>query len=75
MSKTNTVAATEATVETSKVEFNEAKYNELLAEHKSVSGVIRYLASTGMSRGDIARVTGKRYQHVRNVLVTPLKKA
>lgn len=39
----------------------------------STSARIRYLASTGMSRGDIARVTGKRYQHVRNVLITPLK--
>jgi hypothetical protein len=72
MSKTNTVTETVET--TSKVEFDATKYNELLAEHKSVSGVIRYLASTGMSRGDISRVTGKRYQHVRNVLVTPLKK-
>jgi hypothetical protein len=41
----------------------------------STSAKIRYLASTGMSRGDIARVTGKRYQHVRNVLITPLKSA
>ena len=39
----------------------------------TTSSKIRYLASTGMSRGDIARVTGKRYQHVRNVLITPLK--
>jgi len=49
-------------------------YEELLTEHKTVSSVIRFLNSTGMSRGDISRLTGKRYQHVRNVLVTPLKK-
>jgi hypothetical protein len=42
---------------------------------ETTSARIRYLASQGMDRGDIARVTGKRYQHVRNVLITPLKKA
>lgn len=40
----------------------------------TVSGKIRYLASTGMSRGDIAKKLDKRYQHVRNVLTQPLKK-
>lgn len=71
MAKTN-----EATTSTEivKVEFNQATYDKLLGEHKTVSGVIRHLASTGMSRGDIAKTTNKRYQHVRNVLVTPLKK-
>jgi len=34
---------------------------------------IRYLASQKMSRGDISRVLGIRYQWVRNVLITPLK--
>jgi hypothetical protein len=34
---------------------------------------IRYLAGEGMSRGDISRVLGIRYQWVRNVLITPLK--
>lgn len=40
----------------------------------TVSGKIRFLASTGMSRGDIAKKLDKRYQHVRNVLTQPLKK-
>ena len=39
-----------------------------------VSAQIRYLAAEGFDRGDIARITGKRYQHVRNVLITPLKR-
>lgn len=39
----------------------------------TVSGKIRYLASTGMKRGDIAKKLNKRYQHVRNVLTQPLK--
>lgn len=34
---------------------------------------IRYLASEGMSRGDISRALNIRYQWVRNVLITPLK--
>ena len=35
---------------------------------------IRTLAANGMSRGDIAKTLGIRYQHVRNVLITPLKR-
>jgi hypothetical protein len=42
---------------------------------KTVSGKIRYLASFIADRGEIARILGKRYQHVRNVLETPLKRA
>ena len=34
---------------------------------------IRFLNSKGLSRGDISRVLGIRYQWVRNVLITPLK--
>ncbi len=40
----------------------------------SVSGKIRFLSSQGMTRGEIAKKLGKRYQHVRNVLTQPLKK-
>jgi hypothetical protein len=32
------------------------------------------LASQDLTRGEISRVTGKRYQHVRNVLITPVGK-
>jgi hypothetical protein len=41
----------------------------------TVSGKIRALSALGWSRGEIARATGKRYQHVRNVLTTQLKRA
>ena len=37
------------------------------------SAKIRYLDKKGYSRGDISRVLKIRYQHVRNVLVTPVK--
>lgn len=46
----------------------------------NVSNTIRFLYSTGLSRGDIVRYfethIGRtiRYQHVRNVLITPVKK-
>ena len=38
------------------------------------SAKIRALDAEGWSRSDIARALGIRYQHVRNVLVTPLKR-
>ncbi len=41
---------------------------------KNKSQVIRYLDGEGYSRSAIAGFLGIRYQHVRNVLVTPLKK-
>jgi len=39
------------------------------------SAKIRAMAADGMSRGDIARALEIRYQHVRNVLVTPVKRS
>ncbi len=40
----------------------------LLAGQTTVAGKIRALAAAGYKRADIARILGKRYQHVRNVL-------
>jgi len=40
----------------------------------SKSTKIRTLAGQGFSRGDIARAMNIKYQHVRNVLITPLKR-
>ena len=40
----------------------------------TTSAKIRYLHAEGFSRGQIALKTNKRYQHVRNVLITPLKR-
>lgn len=39
------------------------------------SAKIRYLAGLEWSRSEIAGHLGIRYQHVRNVLITPVKKA
>lgn len=43
----------------------------LLAGQKTVAGKIRALAAAGYPRAEIARMLGKRYQHVRNVLEEP----
>jgi len=67
MSKNAQKATSEAKVVTVDVDA-------LMKEHKTKSAVIRYLSGTGMSRSDIAKTLGIRYQHVRNVLLTPLKK-
>jgi hypothetical protein len=40
----------------------------------TTSARIRYLDSQGLKRGEIAKALGIRYQWVRNVLITPLKK-
>lgn len=47
---------------------------KLMDEYKTKSALIRYLDKQGMTRGAIAKFMGIRYQHVRNVLITPIKK-
>ena len=42
---------------------------------KTISSKIRYLHNEGLTRGQIATALNKRYQHVRNVLESPLKKS
>lgn len=52
--------------------FDAAAY---IKECGGVSQAIRKLDAEGMKRGDIAKKLNKRYQHVRNVLIQPLKKS
>jgi hypothetical protein len=47
----------------------------LIEKHGSVSAAIRFLNSENHTRGQIAKILNKRFQHVRNVLITPLKKS
>lgn len=61
----------QAPVETTQPTFDGNKY---IIDCGSVSAAIRKLASEGKSRGEIAKLLNKRYQHVRNVLITPVKK-
>lgn len=52
----------------------DSKLQSALEECATTSAKIRMLNSEGFSRGDIARILDIRYQWVRNVLITPLKK-
>lgn len=53
-----------------KKEVNMEKVNGF----NTTAGKIRYLNSEGFSRGEISKILGIRYQWVRNVLITPVKK-
>jgi len=52
----------------------EHSYAELLESHKTKSAMIRFLSVDGYDRGQIAKFMGIKYQFVRNVLITPIKK-
>ena len=59
------------------VEKRTSKNTYQVPEHLaalSVSAIIRAMLKDGWSRYDLSKVTGIRYQHVRNVDITPLKK-
>ena len=47
--------------------------DKILAELSTTSGKVRYLDSIGWPRGQISKKLDIRYQHVRNVLITPVK--
>ena len=47
--------------------------DELRKTYPTKSAQIRFLFSKGLTRGQIAKALDIRYQHVRNVLITPLK--
>lgn len=46
-----------------------------LAALPTKSAKIRYLTAKGWQRGAIAKELGVRYQHVRNVQITPVKQS
>jgi hypothetical protein len=45
----------------------------LKSQYKTKSALIRFLAGDGFKTGEIAKVLGIRYQHVRNVMMQELK--
>jgi len=67
------------TTKTNTDQTNKAAQNQGAAVPKDVmdlsttSARIRALDAKGWTRAQIAKALGKRYQHVRNVLVTPIK--
>jgi hypothetical protein len=53
------------------VEFDAGAF---IKKHGTKSAAIRALNAEGKSRSEIAELLKIRYQHVRNVLITPIKK-
>lgn len=49
-------------------------YEDYIKQCGTKSAAIRRLAGEGLKRGEIAKYLNIRYQHVRNVLITPVKK-
>lgn len=52
----------------------EAKVQKELDTFTTTASKIRFLDANNFSKGDISRILNIRYQWVRNVLNTPLKK-
>lgn len=78
MSKKSNVVTNKVAVEATEVAPT-WNIHQLMIEHKSKSGVIRYLDSQGVKRGEIVKIftdggVKMIYQHVRNVLITPVKR-
>ena len=74
MSKAQAVKKDKAETDSKTVSVTAAQ-TKAINGMSTVSAKIRYLDSEGYNRGEIARALGKRYQHVRNVLITPITKA
>jgi len=55
-------------------EYGEAVHNIINAGHTK-SAKIRALLALNLKRGEVAKLLGIRYQHVRNVELMPIKKA
>jgi len=55
-----------------KEQIVEINYQQELVKYTTTSSKIRYLASCNLSRSEISKMLNIRYQHVRNVLITPL---
>ena len=54
---------------------SELPFEKELESMTTKSAKIRFLDSQGLTRSEIAKRLDIRYQHVRNVLITPVKKA
>lgn len=66
-------------IKTAEVQVEEVKsevetLEQLMTRLTTKSAVIRHLKSKDMTTGAIAKFMNIRYQHVRNVLITPVKK-
>jgi hypothetical protein len=85
MSKSNKAIQTNETaqVETVETKLPDHVFNlpldgtgseQFIKDSGGVSKAIRILTADNWPRGVVAKMLNKRYQHVRNVLITPVKK-
>lgn len=47
---------------------------DVLVKLPSTSAKVRYLTSLNFDRSEISKILNIRYQHVRNIQITPIKK-
>ena len=59
---------------TTTAKANKSQLESKLSDYPSKSAMIRDLSSKGLTRSEIAKIMEIRYQHVRNVLITPIKR-
>jgi len=71
--KNETAVVVEQTTE-AKVTWTKEQADQFIKDKGGVSKAIRSLLAEGKERGEVARLLHKRYQHVRNVALTPIKK-
>lgn len=81
MSKKNTAKKIaeeiiEEAVDTARIDLEAVRLAALnsVKEMPTKSAKIRALSAAGHPTGEISKILGIRYQHVRNVLTTPLKR-
>lgn len=75
----NTKQVVETSVETPKTEtfplpLDGSKGAEYIVQMGGVSKAIRALVAQGFKYGPVSKMLDKRYQHVRNVMITPVGK-
>lgn len=77
------MSAKKSNAKTAEVQVNEtntplpldgSKGEQYIKEQGGVSKAIRSLVAAGHKYGPVAKMLGKRYQHVRNVMITPVGK-
>lgn len=72
--ESTTEQTTNEVVETKVEPTIEPEVKAILEQSGSKSSKIRALLAMGKKRGEVAKLLGIRYQHVRNVELTPVKR-
>lgn len=76
MAKAKKIEAQEAQVEQkTELPLDGSGAAKFIEEHGGISKAMRALSAAGHKPGPISKMLNKRYQHVRNVLITPVGKS